>query len=137
MLTLNLGYFINVGSREGRRQSSVGNQLVLACGLLGLIVGGSAFAQEKADGKDAGKDALPEKVAVGLLDTLCRGLAPFGVLEKDFVHAIRGIRAALHGFALLEENGQFGMPYDIDESYHWLVAALTAAVQAKGKSSLR
>ena len=37
------------------------------------------------------------------------------------VHAIRGLRALMHGFVSLEAAGGFAMPLDLDESYHRLV----------------
>ncbi|MFN2747468.1 TetR/AcrR family transcriptional regulator [Bacillus sp. z60-18] len=32
------------------------------------------------------------------------------------IHAVRGLRSILHGFAGLRQNNAFGLPYDIEES---------------------
>lgn len=39
----------------------------------------------------------------------------------DAIHALRGLRAAAHGFAMLEAAGGFGLPADVDASFDRLV----------------
>ena len=46
----------------------------------------------------------------------------------EAVHAVRGIRSAVHGFVALEAAGGFGMPLDLDASFERLVATLTAGL---------
>ncbi len=48
-------------------------------------------------------------------------VASFGLGEKDALHAIRGLRSLVHGFASLEIAGGFGLPLDCDESFRRLV----------------
>jgi AcrR family transcriptional regulator len=48
-------------------------------------------------------------------------MASFGLEGKDAVHAVRGLRSLVHGFATLEVSGGFGMPLDLDESFARLV----------------
>lgn len=36
---------------------------------------------------------------------------------EEAIHAVRAIRAALHGFVPLETGGGFGLPADVDESF--------------------
>ncbi len=48
-------------------------------------------------------------------------VASFGLGEKDALHAIRGLRSLVHGFATLEIAGGFGLPLDCDESFRRLV----------------
>jgi AcrR family transcriptional regulator len=50
----------------------------------------------------------------------------------DAIHAVRGFRAAVHGFVAVEAGGGFGMPVDIDESFERLVATLAAGL-ARGR----
>ena len=45
----------------------------------------------------------------------------FGLAGEDAVHAVRGLRSVVHGFATLEVSGGFGMPLDLDESFTRLV----------------
>ena len=46
----------------------------------------------------------------------------------DMIHAIRGLRALMHGFVSLEAAGGFAMPQDLDESYRRLVAGFGEAL---------
>lgn len=50
-------------------------------------------------------------------------IQPFGLKEKEAIHAVRGLRSLMHGFASLEQRGGFGMPLDLDESYQLAVTA--------------
>jgi hypothetical protein len=43
--------------------------------------------------------------------------------EEAALHAIRGLRSVLHGFASLEQKGGFGLPLDLDVSFRLLVDA--------------
>jgi len=46
----------------------------------------------------------------------------------DAVHAIRGIRGALHGFVAVERMGGFALDVSVDESFERLLAALAAGL---------
>ena len=48
-------------------------------------------------------------------------MASFGLEGEDAVHALRGLRSLVHGFATLEISGGFGIPLDLDESFSRLV----------------
>jgi hypothetical protein len=41
--------------------------------------------------------------------------------EDEAIHALRGLRSLVHGFATLEISGGFGIPLDLDESFSRLV----------------
>ena len=57
-------------------------------------------------------------------------LAGYGITGPDAIDAIRGLRAAMHGFVALEAAGAFGLPQSVDASYHRLVDALDTALTA-------
>lgn len=57
-------------------------------------------------------------------------MAGYNLRDDDAVDAIRGLRAALHGFVSLEGAGGFGLPVDIDRSFDRLVAGLARAFAA-------
>ncbi len=38
--------------------------------------------------------------------------------------AVRGLRSLVHGFATLELAGGFGLPLEMDESFHYLIQTL-------------
>jgi AcrR family transcriptional regulator len=51
-------------------------------------------------------------------------VASFGLEGEDAIHAVRGLRSMVHGFATLEMAGGFGLPLDCDESFRRLVELL-------------
>ncbi|MBP7688200.1 MAG: WHG domain-containing protein [Thermoflexales bacterium] len=48
-------------------------------------------------------------------------VASFGLQGKEALHAVRGLRSIVHGFATLEVAGGFGLPLDCDESFRRLI----------------
>jgi hypothetical protein len=50
-------------------------------------------------------------------------VASFGLQGNDALHAVRGLRSIVHGFATLEVAGGFGLPLDCDESFRRLITA--------------
>ncbi|TMV46852.1 TetR family transcriptional regulator [Paenibacillus mesophilus] len=74
----------------------------------------------------------PDVVQAGkkLVDLLVRLMEGYGLEGDDALHAIRGLRSALHGFASLEQKGGFGMPLDLDKSFRLLLDALLAGLHA-------
>jgi len=69
---------------------------------------------------DPGDQAL-QTIAQQLVDVLQAVLAPYRLSEEDAIHAIRSLRSIVHGFISLEVAGGFGMPVDLDASFHWLI----------------
>jgi hypothetical protein len=52
-------------------------------------------------------------------------------LDRDAaIHAVRGLRSALHGFVSLEAAGGFKLPYNLDESFERLVQLLISGLHA-------
>jgi AcrR family transcriptional regulator len=73
----------------------------------------------------------PEHVAAGerAVGTVYAVLRGYGLTGDDAVDATRAVRSALHGFVMLEQSGGFGLPVDVDRSFHRLVAALEVALR--------
>lgn len=55
-------------------------------------------------------------------------LAGYAITAADAVDAIRALRAALHGYVVLERAGGYRMPQDVDRSFERLVAMLDDAL---------
>ena len=55
-----------------------------------------------------------------LVDVVQAVLAPYALGEEEAIHAIRSLRSIVQGFISLEIAGGFGMPVDMDASFHWL-----------------
>jgi len=64
---------------------------------------------------------------IDLLTTILRG---WNLSSDDAIHAIRAIRASIHGFATLESSGGFGLHQDTDESFDRLITALSTGLRA-------
>lgn len=64
-----------------------------------------------------------------MLDILRAVLAPYGLQGEKLIHALRAFRSLAHGFVSLELAGGFGIPVDLDASYHFLVRLLVASLQ--------
>ena len=62
-----------------------------------------------------------QATAQQIVDVLRAVLAPYRFSEEEAIHAIRSLRSIVHGFSSLEMAGGFGMPVDLDASFHWLI----------------
>ena len=60
-------------------------------------------------------------------------LRGYGLDRRASLHAIRGLRSAMHGFATLEAIGGFGIPLSIDESFAWLVECFVSGLNAAAR----
>jgi AcrR family transcriptional regulator len=85
----------------------------------------------------AADDAEHTAAADAVLRVVFAVLAGYRLAGADAVDATRAVRASLHGFVTLEAGGGFGMPQDIDRSYHRLVDGLDAALHHWGASARR
>ena len=73
----------------------------------------------------------PELAAAGnrAVEVIMAVLRGYGLAGSDAIHATRGVRAALHGFASLEISGGFQLAEDLDESYRRLVDTVVAGLR--------
>lgn len=63
------------------------------------------------------------------LAAIGRALEGYGLEGDEAVHGVRAVRAAIHGFVLLETAGGFGMPQSVDTSFERLIAGLDASLR--------
>jgi AcrR family transcriptional regulator len=63
--------------------------------------------------------------AVGVAYAVLEGA---GIAGEDAVHATRCLRAAVHGFVMLEISGGFGLPESVDESFERLAEMIAASL---------
>lgn len=68
------------------------------------------------------------EVETAFLHVMKSVLAGYQLSGDDAIDAIRFLRAALHGFVSLETGGGYGMPNDIDRSFHRVVGSITTAL---------
>lgn len=81
----------------------------------------AADTSDAADAQVAEAGARAVAVALALLSGA-------GITGEDAIHATRCLRAAVHGFVLLEISGGFGLPESTDASFDRLVAMLTVSI---------
>lgn len=80
-------------------------------------------------------DTEEDAAATELVGIVVAALAAYGLTGDDAIHAVRGLRSLLHGFVSLEIGGGFGIPLDLEESYHRLVRTFIAGLRTPpGKS---
>ncbi len=64
-----------------------------------------------------------------VVDLVVRVLNAYGLEGDMALHAVRGLRSIIHGFASLEQKGGFGLPLDLDTSFRLLVHSFLAGIQ--------
>jgi hypothetical protein len=85
---------------------------------------GQYEAAQRAPAAGDDRDIAVSRAVVDICADVLRG---FGLEGDDAIDAIRGYRAALHGFVSLETSGAFGLPRDVERSFDQLVRALSMA----------
>lgn len=66
-----------------------------------------------------------------VLEILSAVLAPYDLRGDELIHALRAFRSLAHGFVSLELAGGFGIPVDLDTSYHYLVRLLISSLHQR------
>lgn len=74
------------------------------------------------------RDATLEREGQRVVDIVLAVLEHYHLGGEAAIHAVRGLRSALHGFVSLEATGGFGMPYSLDESFERLVRLLVSGL---------
>ncbi|WP_141578516.1 TetR-like C-terminal domain-containing protein [Actinomadura sp. WMMA1423] len=66
-----------------------------------------------------------------LLTVIFGALRGYALEGPELVHAARCLRSAVHGFAVLEAAGGFGLPEDLEASYELLVTMMTGGLAGR------
>ena len=66
-------------------------------------------------------DPETQKVAGETVELLARVFQAYGLEGDDAVHVVRGLRSMVHGFASLEQTGNFNIPIDANVSLRILI----------------
>lgn len=75
------------------------------------------------------------EASVRVVAELVDAVAALGVPVDRRIDAVRAVRASVHGFVVLELDGGFGMPDDVDASFEFLVAGLVGGLERLGTSA--
>lgn len=79
-------------------------------------------------GAPAPDDPAAQAAAASSVASMDAVVREYGASAADRIHLIRTLRAAVHGFAVLEAQGGFGLPQDIDTSFATLLDVLVAGL---------
>ena len=82
---------------------------------------------------DAADDSALALAAANTVEIIAAVLRGSGVPDARLIDAVRVVRSAVHGFAVLESGGGFGLPDDLDRSFEVLLDVLVAGVTAVGR----
>ncbi|HEY2260090.1 MAG TPA: TetR-like C-terminal domain-containing protein [Solirubrobacteraceae bacterium] len=82
---------------------------------------GTYAAMQRAPDDDSGEAASAGRELVAVIVAVLDGYALRG---DEAIHAVRVVRAALHGFTLLESEGGFRLPISLEDSYQRLIGVL-------------
>ena len=74
-----------------------------------------------------------QAAAARAVEIVGAALRSYDVPDDLLIHAIRMVRAGLHGFADIESRGGFRMPQSLDESFLMLIDALDASLSKLGR----
>ncbi|WP_456787911.1 TetR/AcrR family transcriptional regulator [Cellulomonas sp. P5_C5] len=69
------------------------------------------------------------EASIRVVDEIADAVTALGVPDDRRIDAVRAVRAAVHGFVVLELDGGFGMPDDVDASFEFLVAGLVGGLE--------
>jgi AcrR family transcriptional regulator len=66
-----------------------------------------------------------------ILEVVGASLEPYRLSRRDLIDAIRGLRSLVHGFVALELSGGFGMPQDVNRSFHEVLRTYLSGVERR------
>ncbi|WP_328581970.1 TetR/AcrR family transcriptional regulator [Streptomyces sp. NBC_00370] len=66
-------------------------------------------------------DPATADAGMRLIDIMLATLRAYGLSDSAAIHAVRCLRATVHGFALLEAEGAFGLPEKLDDTYDLMI----------------
>jgi AcrR family transcriptional regulator len=92
-------------------------------GLYAATVRSGLLAEQRDQDLDAAQQEAVEVVLAVL--------AGYGLGGAPAIHAARGLRSLIHGFATLESAGGFGIPLDLDTSFQQLIENYIAGLRAR------
>jgi AcrR family transcriptional regulator len=82
---------------------------------------GTYAAMQRAPEAHDAEAGLAARELIGVIIAVLDG---YGLGDDEAIHAVRVMRAALHGFVSLEQDGGFRMPVALERSYERLIAIL-------------
>ncbi|MCI3921626.1 WHG domain-containing protein [Paenibacillus sp. TRM 82003] len=79
------------------------------------------------------RDPRLEAASEDILRLIVKVIEPFGLSGDEAIHAVRGLRCLVHGYALLELSGAFGIDLRPDDSLRYMVTAYANGLTSSGE----
>ncbi|WP_216830970.1 TetR/AcrR family transcriptional regulator [Alkalihalobacterium elongatum] len=76
------------------------------------------------------KDPDIQYIGDKIVKLVLKALSDYSLTEEEAIHGVRGLRSILHGFASLEQSGNFGLPLDIDVSLKLLIETFIRGIHS-------
>jgi AcrR family transcriptional regulator len=70
------------------------------------------------------------EAARSVVETVLAVLGAYQLSQDEALHAVRGLRSLVHGFAVIESAGGFGLPLDLDVSFDYLLRLFTLGLRS-------
>ncbi len=70
------------------------------------------------------------EAARSVVDTVLAVLGAYNLSQDEALHTVRGLRSLVHGFAMIESAGGFGLPLDLDVSFDYLLRLFTLGLHS-------
>jgi AcrR family transcriptional regulator len=83
-------------------------------------------APDNADGREVVAGGARDEAAAArrLVEVILAVLAGYSLSGDQAIHAVRVVRAALHGFVVLEQERGFAIPLSLDDTYDRMIGVL-------------
>jgi AcrR family transcriptional regulator len=72
-----------------------------------------------------------------LLGLMLSVMGSYGLQGKAAIHATRGLRSLMHGFVTLEAGEGFGLPVELDTSFHQLIRVYLDGLRQQKRAAPR
>ena len=66
-----------------------------------------------------------------VIESIAAVLRGYGIAEDEMTHAIRTVRCAVHGFAVLQASRGFQWSEDPDESFQWMIGFIDRGLRVR------
>jgi AcrR family transcriptional regulator len=95
---------------------------------------GLYLARLQASGNQEAPDVELQQAEARAVRVVLLIIGSFGLQGDEAIHAVRGLRSLVHGFATLEVAGGFGLALNCDESFRRLIEALLRGWQSPAEA---
>jgi AcrR family transcriptional regulator len=76
-------------------------------------------------------DTEARQISNDIINLALQALKGYNLDEESSIHAVRGLRSMLHGFASLKKDGGFGLPIDLKDSLRFNIDTFLAGLRVR------